>query len=255
MKTIRVTVWNEFRHEKRWEEVRKLYPDGLHATIAEALRECGDLEVRLAALDDPDQGLPDEVLNATDVLFWWGHMAHHEVKDELVEKIRARVYGGMGLVVLHSGHLSKVFRKTVGTTGNLLWGDTVREVIWNIHPEHPIAAGIPSHFHLQAEEIYAEPFQIPDPDEQVFLSWFENGYVFRSGCVWRRGLGKVFYFQPGHESVPTYHNPYVRRILQNAAHYCAPAEFGYRPTKEGEPCPWIRGYFVPETELDDFIQQ
>ena len=251
MKQIRVTVWNEFRHEKNNEAVRNLYPNGLHATIADALNECEDLEVRLAALDDPEQGLPDSVLNETDVLFWWGHMAHHEVKDELAEKVRARVYDGMGLVVLHSGHMSKVFRNTVGTTGNLLWGDNVREVLWNVRPEHPIAAGIPSHFHLCLEETYAEPFQIPEPDEQIFLSWFENGYVFRSGCVWKRGFGKVFYFQPGHETVPTYYNPNVQRILKNAAHYCAPSEFGYRPTKAGEACPWIKGYFVPENELND----
>ena len=251
MNKIRVTVWNEFRHEKRLEAVRAIYPDGLHAVIGEALRKTGAFEVRLAALDDPDQGLPEEVLNNTDVLFWWGHMAHHEVNDELVERIRLRVMDGMGLIVLHSGHMSKVFRRTVGTTGNLLWGDCIREVVWNIRPDHPIAKGLPSHFQLPSEEVYAEPFQIPDPDETVFLSWFENGYVFRSGCVWRRGYGKVFYFQPGHETVPTYHNPNVQTILCNAARYCAPPEFGYRPTKAGEGCPWIKGYFVPEGELDD----
>lgn len=251
MNKIRVTVWNEFRHEKNNDEVKKLYPDGLHAVIGEALGECSDIEVTLAALDDPDQGLPDEVLHNTDVLFWWGHMAHYAVDDALVARIRDRVFNGMGLICLHSAHMSKVFRTVVGTTGNLLWGDNLHEVIWNINPTHPIAAGLPTHFHLEKEEVYAEPFQIPDPDETVFPSWYETGYVFRSGCVWKRGLGKVFYFQPGHETVPTYYDPNIRRILQNAAHYCAPADLAFRPTKAGEGCPWIKGYFVPQGEFDE----
>ena len=249
MKKIRVTIWNEFRHEKSNEEVKALYPDGLHAEIGKALSECDDIEVTLASLDDPCQGLPDEVLENTDVLFWWGHMHHHEVEDELVEKIRDRVMNGMGLVALHSAHYSKVFRTVVGATGNLLWGDNLHEVVWNINPTHPIAAGIPSHFHIDAEEVYAEPFQIPDPDELVFLSWYETGYVFRSGCVWKRGAGKVFYFQPGHETVPTYFNANVRRILKNAAHYCAPAETGYNYLKSWN-SPYIGGQMVSDGELD-----
>ncbi len=254
MSKIQVTVWNEYRHEKNNDEVRALYPNGLHAEIGKALSECDDLEITLAALDDPEQGLPDELLNRTDVLFWWGHMAHGEVSDALVEKIRNRVYNGMGLVVLHSGHYSKVFRNVVGTTGNLMWGDNKHEVIWNINPTHPIAAGIPSHFELESEEVYAEPFQIPQPDEQVFLSWYETGYVFRSGNVWKRGAGKVFYFQPGHETVPTYFNPYVRRILQNAAHYCAPAQTGYRYLPAGN-SPYIRGNFVTSGEIEELKLQ
>ena len=251
MSKIRVTIWNEFRHEKTNDVVRALYPEGLHAEIGKALLECGDIEVTLAALDDPDQGLPDDVLENTDVLFWWGHMAHGEVSDDLVEKVRQRVYNGMGLVVLHSGHYSKVFRSVVGTTGNLLWGDNLHEIMWNINPSHPIAAGIPSHFHIDCEEVYAEPFQIPDPDELVFMSWYETGYVFRSGCVWKRGAGKVFYFQPGHETVPTYHNPYVRRILQNAAHYCKPAsDMGYKWLYAGN-SPYIKSYMAPETEIEE----
>ena len=253
MKKIRVTVWNEYRHEKTNEEVRALYPEGLHAEIGKALSECGDIEITLAALDDPCHGLPDEVLENTDVLFWWGHMAHFEVSDELVEKIRNRVYNGMGLVALHSAHYSKVFRGVVGTTGNLLWGDNLHEVVWNINPTHPIAAGVPSHFHIEAEEVYAEPFQIPDPDELVFLSWYESGYVFRSGCVWKRGAGKVFYFQPGHETVPTYFNPHVRQILKNAAHYCAPAETGYNYLKEFN-APYIGGDFVSEGEIESLMK-
>jgi trehalose utilization protein len=234
---IRVTVWNEFRHEKTAEVVKALYPDGMHAVIAKALRECDDVEVRLAALDDEANGLPDEVLNETDVLIWWGHVAHHEVPDELAEKIRRRVYvNGMGFIALHSAHLSKPFRAIVGTTGNLSWGNTIPEVVWNINPSHPIAAGIPDHFCLKAEEVYAEPFQIPAPDEIVFLSAYEGGCVFRSGNCWKRGAGKVFYFQPGHETVPTYYNENVQRVLKNAVHWAAPADFGYEVKDD---CPYI----------------
>ena len=247
--SIRVTVWNEYRHEKQNPQVAELYPNGIHATVAEAIA-CDDIEVRLAALDDPDQGLPDSVLDTTDVLIWWGHLAHGEVDDALVERIRKRVYGGMGLICLHSAHHSKVFRSVIGTTGNLTWGNNVHEVIWNINPTHPIAKGIPSHFKLDAEEIYAEPFQIPDPDETVFLSWYETGYVFRGGCCWKRGAGKVFYFQPGHETGPSFHNEYVRRIIKNAVYWAAPAETGYKIVLDG--CPYLGGDFVPDGELDAF---
>lgn len=247
MNKIKVTVWNEYRHEKTNDEVKKIYPEGIHTAVAKAIG-CDDFEVRLAALDDEYQGLPDDVLNSTDVLIWWGHMAHHEVDDALVEKIRHRVYMGMGLICLHSAHHSKVFKSVIGTTGNLTWGDNVEEVIWNINPIHPIAAGIPSHFKLEAEEVYAEPFQIPDPDETVFLSWYKTGYVFRGGCCWRRGAGKVFYFQPGHETVPSYHNEYVGRIIKNAVYWAAPAETGY---KIAEGCPYLGGDFVPDGELSE----
>ena len=192
-KTINVTIWNEYRHEKSDENVAKLYPNGLHAAIGEFLSKNDDMKITLAALDDPDQGLPDEVLNNTDVLLWWGHMNHGEVKDDLVERIRQRVYvGGMGFIALHSAHHSKPFRAIVGTTGNLLWGDNQKEIIWNIMPSHPIAAGIPAHFELPEEELYAEPFQIPQPDAHIFEGWYEHGYVFRTGCTFLRGAGRVF---------------------------------------------------------------
>lgn len=179
---IRVTIWNEYRHEKSEESVAKIYPKGIHGAIADFLSVNDDMEITLAALDDPDQGLPDEVLNNTDVLLWWGHLSHGEVDDALVERIRQRVYvNGMGFIALHSAHHSKPFRAIVGTTGNLLWGDNQKEIIWNIMPSHPIAAGIPMHFELPEEELYAEPFQIPQPNAHIFEGWYEHGYVFRSG--------------------------------------------------------------------------
>ncbi len=225
---INVVVWNEFRHEKSDPACRAVYPDGIHACIKKFLDTDEELEVTLAALDDPCQGLPDELLNKTDVLLWWGHIHHQEVDDVLVEKIRQRVYSGeMGLIVLHSGHHSKVFKNIVGTTGNLSWGRDQKEVIWNLMPAHPIAAGIPDHFIIEEEELYCEPFYIPAPDALVFGSWYEDGFIFRSGVCFLRGLGKVFYFQPGHETCRSFHNPYVQKIIGNAVHWAAPADFGY----------------------------
>lgn len=236
-KTINVTIWNEYRHEKSDENVAKLYPNGLHAAIGEFLSKNDDMKITLAALDDPDQGLPDEVLNNTDVLLWWGHMNHGEVKDDLVERIRQRVYvGGMGFIALHSAHHSKPFRAIVGTTGNLLWGDNQKEVIWNIMPSHPIAAGIPAHFELPEEELYAEPFQIPQPDAHIFEGWYEHGYVFRTGCTFLRGAGRVFYFQPGHETCPSFYDANVQRIITNGVRWAAPNDFGYE-IESG--CPYV----------------
>ena len=228
MKKIRVTVWNEFRHEKTKEHVKAIYPEGIHACIGAFLSKNEDMEITLAALDDPYQGLPDEVLENTDVLIWWGHMAHKEVNDELVEKIRQRVYAGkMGFLPVHSGHHSKPFMAILGTTGNLSWGADQKEIIWNLNPTHAIAAGLPDHFVLETEEMYGEPFYIPTPDDLIFGGWFEHGNMMRSGCTWRRGAGKIVYFPPGHESCPSVPNPYVQKIIENGVRWVAPADFGY----------------------------
>lgn len=229
MKKIKVTIWNEFRHEKTNPKVKALYPNGLHVAIADFLKECDDVEITLAALDDPNQGLPDEVLDNTDVLIWWGHAAHHEVNDALVEKIRKKVYWGqLGFIALHSAHHSKPFRNIVGTNGNLSWGRNQKEIVWNLLPAHPITAGIPDHFILEEDELYSEPFYIPQPDALVFGSWFEDGNIFRSGACFLRGAGKVFYFQPGHETCRSFYNPYVQRVIKNAVHWAAPNDFGYK---------------------------
>lgn len=222
MKKIRVTVWNEFRHEKQDEKIRAMYPEGIHGAIKSILLECDDIEVRTATLDEPENGLTDEVLNNTDVLIWWGHMAHGEVLDSVVEKVKNRVLrDGMGFIPVHSGHHSKAFRAILGTTGDLTWGRDQDEIVWNLMPQHPIAAGIPTRFKL-FEEMYGEPFFIPTPDQLVFASWYADGNIFRSGCCYFRGLGKIFYFQPGHEACKSFENKYVRRILQNAVHWAAP---------------------------------
>lgn len=219
---IRVTVWNEGVHEKTNNEVAGVYPAGIHGCIKNFLSSQDDMVIRTATLSQRRCGLSDEVLENTDVLIWWGHMAHDKVPDRLVEKIHKRVLGGMGLIVLHSGHHSKIFRALMGTTCNLSWRDDDRERIWTVNPSHPIAKGIPESFNIPNEEMYGERFDIPEPDELVFLGWFAGGEVFRSGCCWQRGLGKVFYFQPGHETNPTYHIKHVQRIIINAVRWAAP---------------------------------
>ncbi|MDQ0220482.1 trehalose utilization protein ThuA [Peribacillus cavernae] len=221
---VKVTVWNENRHENKNPLVRSVYPTGIHGAIAEFLRQ-ESFEVRTATLDEPEHGLTDEVLNNTNVLIWWGHTAHEEVRDEVVEKVRLRVLDGMGLVVLHSGHFSKVFKKLMGTTCDLKWRDTgEKERLWVVNPGHPIASGVGEFIELEKEEMYGEHFDIPTPDELVFVSWFEGGEVFRSGCTYTRGNGKVFYFRPGHETFPTYYNADIQRVIANAVNWAKPVE-------------------------------
>jgi trehalose utilization protein len=216
----RVTIWNEYRHEKSDEQVAKIYPEGMHAVLATMLTEVG-FEVHAAILDEPEHGLPDEVLDNTDVLLWWGHMAHDDVSDETVEKVHQRVLGGMGLIVLHSGHFSKIFKKLMGTTCDLKWRHDDIERLWVVAPGHPIAEGLGEYIELE-EEMYGEPFDVPQPDELVFVSWFGGGEIFRSGLCYRRGRGRIFYFRPGHEENPSYHNQDVQRVIQNAVRWAAP---------------------------------
>ncbi len=216
----RVTIWNEYRHEREEPEVAKLYPTGIHGALADALED-EDLEVRTATLDEPNHGLPKEILDATDVLVWWAHIAHDEVPDELVEHVRGRVLGGMGLIVLHSAHFSKIFKILMGTSCDLKWRHDDRERIWTVAPGHPIAEGVGPFIEIE-EEMYGEPFDVPPPEELVFVSWFGGGEVFRSGCCYTRGRGRIFYFRPGHEGNPSYHDPNVRRVIKNAVRWAAP---------------------------------
>ncbi|QQE77555.1 ThuA domain-containing protein [Alicyclobacillus sp. SO9] len=218
---IRVTVWNEFRHEREDEEVKRIYPDGIHAALAAPLRDAGFL-VHTATLDEPYHGLTDEVLEDTDVLIWWGHIAHDEVSDDIVEKVVQRVWAGMGLVVLHSGHFSKVFKRLMGTSCNLKWRQIgEHELLWVVNPSHPVAAGVGEFIDLPREEMYGEHFDVPAPDELVFIGSFEGGEVFRSGSVFYRGNGKVFYFQPGHETYPTYYQEQIKTVIRNAVKWAA----------------------------------
>ena len=220
---INVLIFNEFSHEKQWEALRKPYPQYLHGALKAAV-ECEDVKVKCVTLEDPDCGINDEVLKETDVLIWWGHVLHRLVPDHVVDCIQRAVLNGMGFIALHSAHVSKPFTRLMGTSCTLKWRDNDRERVWVTSPAHPIAAGLPEYFELPQEEMYGEYFDIPTPDEVVFMGWFAGGELFRSGCTWHRGLGKIFYFQPGHEEFPIYYNEYVVKILQNAVRWAAPTK-------------------------------
>lgn len=220
---ITVIVWNEFVHEREHEAVKAVYPDGIHQVIASFLKTDAGLDVGTATLDQVDHGLTEERLAACDVLVWWGHMAHDKVEDRIVDRVQKRVLEGMGLIVLHSGHYSKIFRRMMGTTCSLKWREAEeQERIWVVEPSHPIAADLGQYIEVPYEEMYGERFEIPAPDELVFVSWFEGGEVFRSGCTWTRGHGRIFYFRPGHETYPTYYNKDVQKVIQNAVRWAAP---------------------------------
>src|ERR1019366_4948659 len=224
MSPLRIVVWGENVHEHKSAKVKEIYPQGMHAAIAAGLsRLLPEAEVATATLQEPEHGLTSERLARTDVLTWWGHLAHDQVSDEVARRVQARVLEGMGLIVLHSGHHSKVFRHLMGTTCSLTWREAgERERLWVCNPGHPIARGLGRFFELPKEEMYGEPFAIPGPEEQGVVSWVEGGDVFRSGCCWRRGNGSVFYFRPGHETHPTYHDANVMRVLANAAEWARP---------------------------------
>jgi trehalose utilization protein len=224
---LRVTIWNEYIHELQNDSVRAIYPEGMHAVWAEALpRLLGDsVQTRIATLEQDEHGLTYEVLAETDVLTWWGHAAHDRVADEIVQRVHQRVLNGMGLICLHSAHNSKIFKRLMGTSCMLRWREAAeKERVWIVDPSHPIVSGISDEFfEIEHTEMYGEHFDIPQPDDLFAISWFEGGEVFRSGCTWRRGKGKVVYFSPGHETFPIYHNANVQRIIANAVVWAAPS--------------------------------
>ena len=234
---MRVLVWNEGVHEQVDQEVRDLYPAGIHGAIAEGLRQAlPDAIVQTATLDDPEHGLSEAVLQQTDVLLWWGHIAHDRVDDTVVERVKTHVLGGMGLLALHSAHFSKIFISLMGTSCSLAWRDDAeRELVWTVAPSHPIAAGVPSPIVLDHHEMYGEFFDIPAPDELIFISSFAGGEVFRSGATFRRGLGKVVYFSPGDQAYPVYHHPDIRRVLANAVAWAAPSTSARQPPEVTNP--------------------
>jgi len=233
---IRVTVWSEFRHEKRSPEIAKIYPEGIHGAIAAGLKTDPRFEVRTATLDEPEHGLTQKALADTDVLTWWGHMAHDEVKDEIITRVQQRIIEGMGLIVLHSGHYSKMFKRMMGTSCALRWREAnEKERLWVVEPGHPIVDGLPPYFELPREEMYGERFDIPNPDAVVFIGWFAGGNVFRSGCTFTRGKGRIFYFQPGHETYPIYFDANVRKVIANAARWAAPGDGPVMKLGDSEP--------------------
>lgn len=220
---IRVTVWNEYKHERSDPHVSKIYPKGIHGAIAGFLSGNPDLQLRTATLDEPEHGLSDAVLSATDVLVWWGHLAHADVRDEIAAKVQDRVLQGMGLIVLHSAHMSKPFVRLLGTSCLLRWREAgEKERLWVVEPGSPIVDGLGPYFEIPHEEMYGERFDIPVPDATVLISWFAGGNVFRSGCCFLRGKGRIFYFRPGHETFPTYHQKEVQTVIRNAVRWAAP---------------------------------
>ncbi len=224
-KKIRVTVWNEDRHEKSDPKVGGVYPNGIHGAIALSLSHEPDMTARTATLDEPEHGLTEAVLASTDVLTWWGHMAHGEVREEVAERVKQRVNEGMGLIVLHSGHMSKPFVRLMGTSGMLRWREAgEKERLWVVEPGHPIVDGLPPYFEIPHEEMYGERFDVPHPEATVFISWFQGGNVFRSGCCYTRGKGRIFYFRPGHETFPTYRQREVQIVIRNAVRWAAPGD-------------------------------
>ncbi len=222
MRPLSLTIWNEYVHEQTNDVARRIYPNGIHEQIASYMREQPGLSVKTATLNEPEHGLTDEVLNHTDVLMWWGHMAHDKVKDEIVERVQRRVLDGMGLIVLHSGHYAKIFKRLMGTSCGLSWREAAeRERIWVVNPSHPITRGVPRYIEIPNAEMYGEHFDIPEPDELLFISWFEGGEVFRSGATWHRGKGKIFYFRPGHETYPIFYNEELLHVLINGVRWAA----------------------------------
>jgi trehalose utilization protein len=214
---IGVTVWGENVHEQKSAAVREVYPRGMHNCIADGLNADKGISASSVTLQDPEHGMTTERLAGTDVLIWWGHAAHGDVQDRIVDRVADAVWSGMGLIVLHSGHFSKIFKRLMGTPCNLTWREAgERERLWVTSVNHPIAEGVGPFFELENEEMYGEPFGIPEPMETVFVSWFQGGEVFRSGVTYKRGAGSVFYFRPGHETYPSYHDANVQRVLKNA---------------------------------------
>jgi len=223
MGKINITVWNEYGEDQSGKDVKDIYPHGLHVTIADFLNRDDSLSAKTAVFSEAEHGLTETVLDNTDVLIWWGHMYHNKVEDYIAHRVVERVQRGMGIVFLHSAHKSKPFMRLLGTSGSLSWREAgERSRVWTCDPSHPIARGIPLQFELNQEEMYGEPFGIPEPLQTVFISWFQGGNVFRSGVTFQRENGKIFYFQPGHESHPTYHNENVRKIIINAVKWAAP---------------------------------
>jgi len=219
---VAVTVWNEFIEEQTNDEVKSIYPDCIHEVLAEGLRKRGH-DVLTATLDEPEHGLTEEVLDDTEVLVWWEHRAHEDVEDAVVDRVCERIYDGMGFVPLHSAHFSKPFKRLMGTPCSLTYRESrERERVWTVDQSHPITNGIDTSFVIPETEMYGEPFAIPTPDELVFVSWFEGGEVFRSGCCYQRGNGRIFYFRPGHETYPVYHESVVMDVIDNAVRWAVP---------------------------------
>lgn len=220
-KERKVVVWSEGTAPKT------VYPYDVNTAIAEGLQPLKDWQIITASITDPDQGLSDDLLNSTSVLIWWGHQKHGDVKDELVAKIVRRVKeGGMGFIATHSAHYSKPLKALLGT--NCGWkyytDDGARVDLIVKSPKHPIAKGV-KNFTVPKTERYGDPFEVPPAETVVFdgIYTLPNGTKenAQQGMTWSVGKGRVFYFQPGHESYPIYFQEEIRHIFRNGVQWAA----------------------------------
>ncbi len=220
---MKVTIVCEYNSSMDSLEGKKAYPNGMGNCLKDFLQSAYD-DVTLITYDDKGADeLTDDIIEKTDVMFWWGHWYHGAILEELADKIVSRVQRGMGMVFLHSAHMSKPFKKLIGSTGTLKWREVgEHERLWCVDMSHPIAEGLGEYIDIPQEEMYGEPFDIPKPDELVYIGWFQGGEVFRGGCVFKRGRGKFFYFNPGHETYPTYRILKIQKLLIQACEYVAP---------------------------------
>ena len=202
-------------------KITKVHPQGIHMTLKSIFDECDDMAVRTVTMDMPEFGFSQEVLDDTDVLVLWAHLAHEKITDEIAERIKNRVHEGMGFLCLHSAHQCKPLHKLIGVSTIPKWRMEDACKIYCIEPNHPIAKDIPDMFELEAEQVYCEPFDITTPDELVFVTWYQGGELLRSGCCWERENGRIFYFQPGHETCKSYYDVNVRQILKNAVRWAS----------------------------------
>ena len=220
---LKITIYNEYKHEREDEACAAVYPEGIHGVLKSFIEADKDCVIRTFTVDNVNTELTDEILADTDVCIWWGHMAHELVADETAARVAEHVLKGMGAIFLHSAHMSKPFIRLMGTSCTLKWREVgEKEILWVVDPLHPVAQGVGEYIELEHEEMYGEHFDIPEPDSLVFIGWFKGGNVFRSGCAYRRGMGRVFYFQPGHEMYPTYKNPAIQKVILNAVDWVAP---------------------------------
>ncbi|MBI1353570.1 MAG: trehalose utilization protein ThuA [Acidobacteria bacterium] len=230
-KKVRVLVWSE-----RSEPV-EVYPAGINGEVASIFAADRGVEVSVANMLDPEQGLSEAALAQTDVLVWFGHRSHADVLPEVVDRVVRRVTAdGMGFLPLHSAHYSLPFvrlmeleaaEQGVRLTGRVgSWG-AVRnkgepERVQILLPAHPIAKGLTA-FTIEGTEEYANPFVAPPAEEKVLAGAWEGGEQDGSdGLAWTVGKGKVFYFRPGHETRPIFRQPEVRAVLRNAVLWLAP---------------------------------
>lgn len=221
-----VVVWSEGTAPK------EIYPNDINGAIAEGLKASPlmkDWDVVIAGIDDPDQRISDELLKKTDVLIWWGHKKHGDVKDALVDKIEKRVKEeGMGFIALHSAHFAKPNKRIMGTpcTFAAYVCDNKENVVSVAMPNHPICKGVAKTFTVANDERYSDPYAVPTPDA-VPLTAIQvrndgTKEEAKMGFCWTVGKARMFYLQMGHETNPIYFDPEIRKVMANAVLWAAP---------------------------------